>query len=45
MAKLNAFLDQYESSGRGQALYDKWIGANSKFKLTRHFKVGESIAD
>ena len=43
--RMNAFLVEYEASGRGQALFDKWIGANSKFKLTRHFKFGEPIAD
>jgi polar amino acid transport system substrate-binding protein len=37
---LNTFLDNLETSGEGQKLWDKWIGADSPLKLKREFKFG-----
>ncbi len=45
LAELNAFLDDYEESGRAQALFDRWLGKDSPFDLTRTFVVGEPITD
>ncbi|WP_166016318.1 MULTISPECIES: ABC transporter substrate-binding protein [Chelativorans] len=41
---LNQFLATYESSGKGQALFDRWVGASSNYDLSRDFKMGDDIA-
>lgn len=45
LAQLNAFLDEYEESGRAMVLFDRWIGTESPFDLPRSFVVGEPITD
>ncbi len=45
LAQLNAFLDEYESSGAAMVLFDRWLGSESPFALTRTFTVGEPITD
>ncbi|MBH1973512.1 MAG: transporter substrate-binding domain-containing protein [Rhodobacteraceae bacterium] len=42
-SELNAFLDQLEASGEAQKLYDKWLGKDSDFGLTRNFKAGDPV--
>ena len=37
----NAFLASLETSGEGQALYDKWLGKDSELKATRKFEFGK----
>lgn len=37
----NAFLASLETSGEGQALYDKWLGKDSALKATRKFEFGK----
>ena len=41
----NKFLHDYEASGKAAALWEKWLGQQSKFKLPRPFKVGDNVAD
>ena len=38
--EINAFLDQIEENGEGQALWDKWLGADSELDLEREFEFG-----
>lgn len=45
LAELNAFLDEYEKSGKAIALFDRWVGKDSPFNLERSFVVGEPITD
>ena len=40
---LNAFLDKLEGSGKAQALWDKWLGKDSPYKLERKFKFGNKM--
>lgn len=40
---LNDFLDRTEASGEAQALWDKWLGSKSDYKLERHFKFGKKM--
>lgn len=40
---LNSFLEKLETSGEGQALFDKWLGENSVYKMKRTFKFGEPL--
>lgn len=37
---INGFLDKIESNGKGQALFDKWLGSGSKLALQREYKFG-----
>jgi polar amino acid transport system substrate-binding protein len=37
---INGFLGRIEGDGKGQALWDKWLGSKSKLALTREFKFG-----
>jgi polar amino acid transport system substrate-binding protein len=37
---LNSFLDQIETSGEGQKIWDKWVGKDSPIKAQREFKFG-----
>lgn len=39
MAAINQILQSYEKSGELQASFDKWLGANSSYKMTRDYKV------
>jgi polar amino acid transport system substrate-binding protein len=43
LAYLNGFLANLETSGEGQALYDKWLGKDSPYKAERIFKFGEPL--
>lgn len=43
MNYLNDFLDRLETSGKAQALWDKWLGKDSPYKLERPFKVGSKM--
>lgn len=43
MNYLNDFLDRLEASGKAQALWDKWLGKDSPYKLERPFKVGNKM--
>jgi polar amino acid transport system substrate-binding protein len=45
LKEVNAFLTEFEASGEAQKLFDKWIGKDSAFKLTRSFKVGDPISN
>jgi polar amino acid transport system substrate-binding protein len=45
MAYLNDFLDRKEASGDGQKLWDKWLGADSDYKLPRKFKFGKTLTE
>jgi len=38
-AEVNKVLDQLESSGKMQTIFDRWFGPDSKFPTTRVFKV------
>jgi polar amino acid transport system substrate-binding protein len=38
---VNGFLTKLETSGEGQEIFDKWMGAKSDFKLKREFKFGQ----
>jgi polar amino acid transport system substrate-binding protein len=40
---LNGFLAKLESSGQGQALFDKWIGKDSSYGMIREFRFGEPL--
>tara|TARA_R110002020_G_scaffold458434_1_gene675857 strand:- start:47289 stop:48107 length:819 start_codon:yes stop_codon:yes gene_type:complete len=40
---INEFLERIESSGKGQAVYDKWLGSESPLGMQRGFKFGEPI--
>jgi polar amino acid transport system substrate-binding protein len=40
---INGFLERLESSGKGQALFDKWLGKDSKLGMERAFTFGEPI--
>jgi polar amino acid transport system substrate-binding protein len=42
---LNEFLDRLESSGKAQQLWDKWLGKDSDYKLTRNYKVGKPLTE
>lgn len=37
---VNAALDETESSGEAQQLFDKWFGAETPYDLTRSFTIG-----
>jgi polar amino acid transport system substrate-binding protein len=39
LAAINAVLVDLDKSGALNAIYDKWLGAGSIYKLTRTFKV------
>ncbi|WP_034300124.1 transporter substrate-binding domain-containing protein [Herbaspirillum sp. RV1423] len=39
MAAINQILQAYEKSGELQVSFDKWLGANSSYKMTRDYKV------
>lgn len=41
---LNQFLTGLETSGEGQALFDKWLGADSPYKMERNFKYGQPLS-
>jgi polar amino acid transport system substrate-binding protein len=41
---LNEFLQGLETSGEGQALFDKWLGEDSVYKMKRDFKFGQPLA-
>ncbi|WP_192886545.1 transporter substrate-binding domain-containing protein [Agrobacterium sp. LAD9] len=43
LKEINAFLTDLEASGEAQKLFDKWMGKDSAFKITRSFKVGDPI--
>ncbi|KAA0969648.1 transporter substrate-binding domain-containing protein [Aureimonas fodinaquatilis] len=45
LAELNTFLAEYEESGAAQTLFDRWLGSESPFQLTRTFVVGSDIAE
>ncbi len=45
LERTNKFLHDYEASGKAVALWEKWLGQQSKFKLPRAFKVGDNVAD
>lgn len=45
LSYLNGFLDKLESSGKAQALWDKWLGKDSPYKLVRPFKVGNKMGN
>jgi len=38
--QINTFLDKIETDGQGDKLFNKWLGSDSKLKLTRDFKFG-----
>jgi polar amino acid transport system substrate-binding protein len=40
---LNKFLADYHASGKGKALFDKWLGDKSPYKLPYDFQIGEAI--
>jgi polar amino acid transport system substrate-binding protein len=40
---LNGFIDKMEASGEGQKLWDKWLGADSDYKLKKNFKAGQPM--
>lgn len=40
---LNSALATWETSGKAQATFDRWIGSGSDLKLTRQFKAGQPI--
>ncbi|MCJ8140267.1 ABC transporter substrate-binding protein [Falsirhodobacter halotolerans] len=40
LAEVNAALDEAETSGEAQALFDKWFGADTPYDLTRSFQIG-----
>ncbi len=42
-ASIDAYLDDLERSGKAQALYDRWFGADSKLKLVRKVPVGTPL--
>ncbi|MBZ9870408.1 transporter substrate-binding domain-containing protein [Mesorhizobium sp. BR1-1-9] len=42
---LNGLLDRLESSGQAQQLWDKWLGKDSDYKLTRNYKVGKPLTE
>jgi polar amino acid transport system substrate-binding protein len=37
---INAFLDEIETNGKGDAVFNKWLGSDSPLKLEREFKFG-----
>ena len=39
LAAINQILLNYEKSGELQTSFDKWLGANSTYKMTRDYKV------
>jgi len=39
MAAINQILQAYEKSGELQVSFDKWLGTNSSYKMTRDYKV------
>lgn len=43
MAAINSYLDMLEQSGKAQALYDRWFGAESKLKMERQARVGTPL--
>jgi polar amino acid transport system substrate-binding protein len=43
LAHLDGFLDRMEASGQAQALWDKWLGKDSPYKLERKFKFGRKM--
>lgn len=45
LAELDAFLDEYEESGAAQRLFDRWLGSDSPFQLTRTFVLGSDITE
>lgn len=40
---LNGLLAKLETSGEGQTLFDKWLGKDSPYKMTRSFKFGDPL--
>lgn len=38
---VNAFLDEFETNGKGDALFDKWLGTGTGLNLERDYKFGE----
>lgn len=40
LGKVNAKLEKMESSGEASAIFDKWMGPNTPYKMERTFKVG-----
>lgn len=43
-AYLDEFLTKMENSGEGQALFDKWLGKDSVYKMQREFKYGQPLS-
>ncbi|WP_430253510.1 ABC transporter substrate-binding protein [Neorhizobium sp. DAR64872/K0K18] len=42
---VNSALDEAESSGEGQKIYDKWFGDATDYKLKRSFTIGPIAAE
>src|SRR5690606_39217052 len=38
---INGFLDEIETNGEGDKLFNKWLGSDSKLKLERDYTFGE----
>lgn len=44
-AFLDKFLADLETSGEGQALFDKWLGRNSVYRMEREFRFGQPLTE
>lgn len=40
LAAVNDALQQMESSGEAQQIFDKWLGASTMYRMSRDFKIG-----
>lgn len=45
LAAVNDALAQAEASGKGKAIFDKWLGADTAFKMERSFTLSEPVSD
>lgn len=45
LEQVNATLKRLEESGEGQAIFDKWLGEATVYKLVKPFKFDEPVSD
>jgi polar amino acid transport system substrate-binding protein len=42
---VNAAMAKIETSGAAQAMFDKWLGTGSTYKMERHFKLTDKVGN
>jgi polar amino acid transport system substrate-binding protein len=42
---VNGALKKIEESGKGQAIFEKWLGRSTAYKMDRHFKLTDDVGN